>query len=399
MGEKAFGVDRVFQDYSGHMPILPDFLSPGDDKFLGVMKLAEAYRKLTAEPAAAAKREALSRIQNAWQRLAGFATCDAGPSGYKITITYPSLEKAQDAYSALHDIGKALTFEPGPVAPSNATAVDLESGTFDFEPGEQEVIEPKAYFEPLSNDECDDLFRQMQKSLDASNGVLVDRKLLASELENFFRLRQTVYQLRANIGGGDTAIRALEQQVEALEHNCKAAENSADAWKQAAGNAVRMKGVYWKTLQRLSSLLDVDIPAESRDTILAGFVHAVAEKLKAVAPTPEVIEGKGQAVTEEQEGLYQVESEGGVSCGWREMFVGKTFRSGERYMPAELRTFPPRVTFQPPPKPELVLVRFKGTGNYAYAVRDNDLFYYGCQVFKLSEVELSDETTGHVIVG
>jgi len=59
------------------------------------------------------------RIQQAWQRLAGFATCDAGPDGYRVTIKYQTLQQAQDAYSAIHDIGKVLTEQlTSPAAPS-----------------------------------------------------------------------------------------------------------------------------------------------------------------------------------------------------------------------------------------------------------------------------------------
>lgn len=72
-------------------------------------------------------------------------------------------------------------------------------------------------FEPLSDRELSDLFRQMQKDLDAKGGVLTDKNLLACEVENLYRLRQTVYQLQANIRGGDTAIRALEDSVSVLE--------------------------------------------------------------------------------------------------------------------------------------------------------------------------------------
>lgn len=46
-------VDDVFQEYSGHVPILPGFLMAGDDKFEGVIKLANEYVRLKAELAAA----------------------------------------------------------------------------------------------------------------------------------------------------------------------------------------------------------------------------------------------------------------------------------------------------------------------------------------------------------
>lgn len=42
-------VDKVFQDYSGHKAMLPDFMRLGESKFQGVIKLAEEYKKLLAE--------------------------------------------------------------------------------------------------------------------------------------------------------------------------------------------------------------------------------------------------------------------------------------------------------------------------------------------------------------
>lgn len=53
--QKAFGhaigcVDRVFQqDNTQPLPILPDFLKLGEDKFEGVVKLALAYKELEKE--------------------------------------------------------------------------------------------------------------------------------------------------------------------------------------------------------------------------------------------------------------------------------------------------------------------------------------------------------------
>lgn len=51
-GRALDAVGKVFQDCSGKSePILPDFLLPGEDKFQGVVKLAEAYVNLQAENA------------------------------------------------------------------------------------------------------------------------------------------------------------------------------------------------------------------------------------------------------------------------------------------------------------------------------------------------------------
>lgn len=56
----------------------------------------------------------LEIIRKAWARIAGFAVCESegspDPSKRKarITIDYPNLEKAQDAYRAMIEITKAL---------------------------------------------------------------------------------------------------------------------------------------------------------------------------------------------------------------------------------------------------------------------------------------------------
>ena len=66
--------------------------------------VAEDVRQLLAS------LQALEKIGKAWDRVAGFAVCESnGPDGrYRITIDYNTLEKAQDAYRAMHDITKAL---------------------------------------------------------------------------------------------------------------------------------------------------------------------------------------------------------------------------------------------------------------------------------------------------
>jgi hypothetical protein len=69
--------------------------------------------------------------------------------------------------------------------------------------------------EPLTRDEQDDLFKQM--TLWINSGGLRESKMLACEMENIFRMKATIVQLRADVGGGDTAISQLEQGIEALE--------------------------------------------------------------------------------------------------------------------------------------------------------------------------------------
>lgn len=59
---------------------------------------------LKEQLAASRERERVLRV--AWQRMSGFVISEScGPDRrYRITIDYPSLEKLQDAYQAMHDI-------------------------------------------------------------------------------------------------------------------------------------------------------------------------------------------------------------------------------------------------------------------------------------------------------
>jgi hypothetical protein len=53
---------------------------------------------------------ALGRIRDAWKQVAGFAVCESNcpEARYRITIDYPTLVEAQDAYRAMAEITKAL---------------------------------------------------------------------------------------------------------------------------------------------------------------------------------------------------------------------------------------------------------------------------------------------------
>jgi hypothetical protein len=75
----------------------------------------------------------------------------------------------------------------------------------------------KGIYEPLTREEQDDLFRQMQKVLDESNGVPEDRHFMAHEHVNMHRMRATIYQMRKTIEGGETAINQLEQERDITE--------------------------------------------------------------------------------------------------------------------------------------------------------------------------------------
>lgn len=79
---------------------------------------------------AAATIDALAAIRAAWQRLSGFATCVSSPDEYAVHIRYDSLERAQDGYQALLDIGKALQ-SVAPLTPAAPAGLPKVGG---FEP-------------------------------------------------------------------------------------------------------------------------------------------------------------------------------------------------------------------------------------------------------------------------
>lgn len=68
---------------------------------------------------------------------------------------------------------------------------------------------------PLSRAEQDDMFRQMEKWL--ADGGIRPSNMLACEVENVYRMRATIYQMRADIGGYETAGRAMAQELHAMQ--------------------------------------------------------------------------------------------------------------------------------------------------------------------------------------
>jgi len=74
--------------------------------------VAEAMERLKQRAEAAEGR--VKKIQTAWNRVAGFAVSEScGPENrFRITIDYPTLEKLQDAYRAMHDITTAIATTP-----------------------------------------------------------------------------------------------------------------------------------------------------------------------------------------------------------------------------------------------------------------------------------------------
>lgn len=187
--------------------------------------------------------------------------------------------------------------------------------------------------------------------------------------------------------------RTLEFQLHEAQQERNAEQQLATRWREAAGQAVTIKSCYLKTLHRLASIIGVELPVEPRETMLVGFVQAVQEKLK---QQPEIIEGHGQVVTEEQSGLYLEESQNGV-IDLVDREPSLMFLQGRRYM--RCPTFPPRPTFNPPPKPELVLIRCPDDNEIAWATKLNGVIVRvrhgsGATQFDPDEVEILE--TGKV---
>lgn len=57
-------------------------------------------------------QEILQQIRDEWGKVAGFAVCSAGPSGYSVVIQYRTIEQAQKAYRAIGSIDELLNHRP-----------------------------------------------------------------------------------------------------------------------------------------------------------------------------------------------------------------------------------------------------------------------------------------------
>lgn len=93
---------------------------------------------------------------------------------------------------------------------------------------------------------------------------------------------------------------------------------------------------------------------EAKDSAAAWESTAsfAAEKIAEMRKPPTVIEGKGQAVTEEQAGWYWAEGSKGT-VAYMHIVAGSAFAQDCRYIKAIPPTFPPRKpAFVAPPKPE-----------------------------------------------
>lgn len=125
-------------------------------------------------------------------------------------------------------------------------------------------------------------------------------------------------------------------------------------------------------------------------------IEAIEELQRRVeASQPEVITGKGQAVEAEVANYMDEWPDGCIQMV--RFGPDSIFKVGHRYM--RCPTFPPRQTFTPP-KPELVLVRWRnavGNTRDFYAVkRPNGCWHDPIENVDYLRVELLDETTGEV---
>lgn len=106
-------------------------------------------------------------------------------------------------------------------------------------------------------------------------------------------------------------------------------------------------------------------------------------RAKLSPPQPEVIEGRGQAV-ESEVACYMEEWPDG--CIQLVRFgPDSIFKSGYRYM--RCPTFPPRPAFVAPEKPELVLVRWKATGQLEWMTPAQYTYFAseGCEQIEAGE--------------
>ncbi len=307
---------------------------------------------------------------------------------------------------------------------------------------------PDCDFSPLTNAEQIDLFRQMQKWLDQNKGKLKEKTFMVSEMENIYRLRQTVYQLQANVRGGDTAIRALEQQCGMLERENYDLKFAAEIMSSASIAQPSQPEVIAPESYSNATAVDLesgtfdfaaidnspsDLPFHMEDVremceIIGDDASTRQERSMAlqslvniVAP-PEVIEGQGQVVINSEQvtywqkrldkcrdGIYPLRfgcsdtasggitiTDGGLNV-WDVLL--QLYRDAELLRDFANEVLPPRATFQAPAKPELVKVRYKGREDH-YVRRDGDNFRLASgRLLCGINCEVIDETTGKVIQG
>lgn len=120
----------------------------------------------------------------------------------------------------------------------------------------------------------------------------------------------------------------------------------------------------------------------------------IRKRLQLSPPSPpEVIEGTGQVAS--RPGIYAWDDKDGnvFASTWEDH---ETLQEGVRYIyVGPFPTFPSRVTFTAPPRPELVLLRL-ANGEYRWAIKRGDKFDQTTDVitWRKDECEVIDETTG-----
>lgn len=180
---------------------------------------------------------------------------------------------------------------------------------------------------------------------------------------------QTMMQQR------DRALRELEREerdhIETIDHR--------DKHEERINTIVRELGLG----EYESSWTSHNDPSERA-------IEAICElQRQSQQPQPEVIEGRGQLVTEEQEGdwLYvsKLNPENKPDVSRKEL--GEAFDKSYRYM--RCPTFPPRTTFQPPPKPELVLVMNRSNGALSWIAKGENMI--------LGDVAILDPASGNPV--
>jgi hypothetical protein len=161
-------------------------------------------------------------------------------------------------------------------------------------------------------------------------------------------------------------------------------------------NSLQQNSLKWrewavKELSDVANALEEDDDNELRRKLSV----VLAELAEEATPHPAIIEGRGQVVTKEQSDLYLEESQNGV-IDLVDREPSLMFLQGRRYM--RCPTFPPRPIFNPPPKPELMLVRYKDCEVH-YVLQCDDKRFLMTQNGRLLKAELCveiDETTGEV---
>lgn len=228
------------------------------------------------------------------------------------------------------------------------------------------------------------------------------------EVDRLVKLVGDIYQVTGHIYGGNELesakkmakeLREAESQITTLKQTIARLDEEIAELNQKVERRTNELDAHVKYHEHCRNKIDKALGEPRYDDcdIWAAYVRRIAElkDFTPVAPQPEVIEGRGQAVTEEQVGMYWAEGSAGTTM-FMQIKAHTVFAPNCRYIKIIPPTFPPKPAFVAPEKPELVLVRY--AGGICWASRDGIWFRtLGGTPMSVGLCEVLNPDTGEVI--